>query len=397
MAKEKNTTQENNAKVIKNIEKAISELEKKESTLYFFVVDSKNVPNGSNAYIYNMALTLSKLGYNVKMLYQLENEYTPNELSDVESGKVALDESRIFRGVGEWMGSEYESLPHMNIAREEWRVSPSDFLFIPEALSTLMFETFKHHISCKRYVILQNFDYVTEFIPMGVEWANYGITDAIANTEQAKKDIQNVFPYVNTKVLNPGIPEYFRKPLEPKKLIVSIIAKKQSDVNKIIKTFYWKYPIYKYVSFRDLRGFPREEYAKLLKESAITVWVDEGTKFGYSGVEAIRCGNILIGKIPQDVPEWMGDGETLYDNGIWFDNLKNVPEILASVIGAWMNDEVPAEINEAMAKTDEMYKMSDWEKNVKSTFDTIYTERIEELNQYKNIINDNKNNKATTE
>lgn len=395
MAKEQNNKQDKTSKVIENIESVISAVEKKDFTLYFFVVDSKNVPNGTNAYIYNTALGLTKLGYNVKLLYQLENEYTPQEMKDVEKGKIAADESRIFRGVGEWLGEEYAEIPHMNISREEWKVSPADFLFIPEALSGLMFETFKHKIPCKRYVLLQNYDYVTEFIPMGVEWSNYGITDAIATTEQAKKDIQNVFPYVNTKVLNPGIPEYFRKPLEHKKLIVSIVAKNQSDVNKIIKPFYWKYPIYKFVSFRDLRGFPREQFAELLKESAITVWVDESTKFGYSALEALRCGNILIGKIPQDVPEWMGDGETLYDNGIWFDNIKNIPEILASVVGAWMNDEIPEELTEAVAKTNELYKEDEWEKNLEATFDTIVKERVEELKQFEAIIKNNDENVET--
>ena len=48
-------------------------------------------------------------------------------------------------------------------------------------------------------------------------------------------------------------------------MIINIISKEQSDINKIIKPFYWKYPMYKWVSFRDLRGFPKEIYSQYLK------------------------------------------------------------------------------------------------------------------------------------
>jgi hypothetical protein len=37
--------------------------------------------------------------------------------------------------------------------------------------------------------------------------------------------------------------------------------------------------MYKWVSFRDVRGFPKEKYAELLREGAITIWVDENTSF----------------------------------------------------------------------------------------------------------------------
>lgn len=374
--------------VIKRIETAISNIENKDFNLFFFVIDSKNTPNGSLSYIYQMAKTFQDKGYNVKMLYQLENEYTTTEIEELEKKGIPFDENRMFTGVASWLGEEYATLEHMNIQTEEWKVSPSDILFIPEVFSSLMFETFKHNIPCKRYIILQNYDYVTEFIPLGVEWLNYGIKDVITTSQLQEEMIKEVFPYVNTTVIPPYIDNIFRKSQKPQKLIVNIVAKQQSTVNKIIKNFYWKYPSYRFISFRDLRGFPRQDFAELLQEGAITIWVDENTYFGYTPLEAMRCGNIVIGKIPENTPEWMMENDTLKNNGIWFDNFRQLPDILSRVINAWMNDNVPEELIEKMEETNKLYTYKEWDENTTKLINNITKERIGEMT---NILNSVKN------
>ncbi|MDE5888914.1 MAG: hypothetical protein K2H20_02725, partial [Bacilli bacterium] len=71
---------ENSKKAINRISKAINNLEDNKFTLYFFVVDGKNIPNSNLAYIYEMAKVLYDDGFDVKMIYQLDNEYTAAEL-----------------------------------------------------------------------------------------------------------------------------------------------------------------------------------------------------------------------------------------------------------------------------------------------------------------------------
>ena len=366
----------------KRIKETIEKINNRDFTMYFFTIDSRNIPNGSINYIYNVAKSFKDNGYNVKMLYQLENEYTETELNELEKNNTPIDEDRIFIGVKEWMGEEYGNIEHMNISKEDWKISPSDFLFIPEVFSSFMYQTFKHNAPCKRYVILQNYNYVTEFIPLGVEWANYGITNVIANTQEQLDLLKSVFPYMNGKVLNPFISDKFRMPLKPKKLIVNIISKNQNDINRIIKPFYWKYPIYKFISFRELRNFTQDTYSEYLKEGAITIWLDDETPFGYSALEAIRCGNILIGKIPDVMPEWMKK-----DGGIWFNDINDVPNILSAVIGTWMQDKIPTELTDKMEETNKLYTKSEWDKNIKTILDSITNERIEELN---NLLISNK-------
>ena len=378
---------EREKEVIKRINNSIKIIEDNKFTLYFFVIDSKNIPNSTLSYIYEMAKTLHDDGFNVKMLYQLENEYTEGELYSIKKNEEEIDYSRVFVGVKEWMGEEYAAIPHMNIAVEEWSVQPSDFLFIPEALSGLMFETYKHKLPCKRDVIMNDYNHVTEFIPLGVEWKNYGIYDVITTTNKQAELIKTVFPYVEVSVIPPVIPDMFRKPLRPKKLVVNIIAKEQEDINRIIKPFYWKYPMYKFITFRELKNLPMEEYARRLSDGAITIWVDKNTSFGRSALEAMRCDNIVIGKIPEDIPEWMIDVEgNLKNNGIWTYNIKEIPDLLAKTIGSWMRNEIPDTILEEMNETNKKYIQSEWEQNVIDTFDKLIEKQIEMYKEIKNNI-----------
>lgn len=375
-----------NDKINERISKAISDLDNKEFTMYFFIADSRNIPNPHMQYIYQMALETHNKGYRVCMLYQLDNEYTKEELDELNKDNQFVDQSRVFIGVKEWLGEEYGVLEHLNISLGTWSVGPSDFLFIPEAFSSMMFQTYKHNVPCKRFVIVQNEDYVTDMIPLGIEWGDYGIMDAICSTEFQKTNITRYFPYLRTKVLEPYIPGYFKKPVKPKKLIVNILAKDQKYVNKIVKSFYWQYPIYKFIAFRDLRNFPKHMFADLLKEGAITVWVDRETKFGNSCLEALKCGNIVIGQIPDKEQKWMvSEDGGLRDNCVWFNDIEDVPKLLANVVNSWINDKIPEAIEVELKYADEIYTYESWQKEIDCLLNTLVEERKNELEDIKNI------------
>lgn len=381
---------ENDVKAIERIEESVANLKNNNFNIYFFVIDSRGIPNSSLEYIYEMAKTLYDKKYNVTMLYQLQGEYTEAELYKKKKKGEQIDPSKAFIGVGDWMGKEYAAIPHMNIAHTQWKVAPCDILFIPEAFSSLMFQTYQYKAPCRRIVLLQNFSYVTDFIPLGVEWKNYGIYDVVASTKQQEELIKSVFPYVRSKVLSPVIPSVFREPIKPKKLTVNLLTNDQRILNRIVKTFYWKYPIYKFVSFVDLRNLPRDEYAEKLREGAIAIWVDNDTPFGHSAVEAIKCGNVLIGKVPEMIPEWMTNEDgTLNDSGVWTYDVNMIPDLLANVIGAWMQDELPEQLIESMNDIKSKYTTEEWEGNVNETITTIINEQINSFESIKNSISNN--------
>lgn len=385
---------DNTKEIVQRIETEIGKLKDKSFKVLFYVPDAKSNATGYISYIYQMALTLQQLGYNVKMLYQLDNEYTAEELKKLDLENQPIDDNRVFVGVTESLGEKYATLEHANIQNEELEVSPSDFLIIPEVYSSVMNQTKK--LSCKRIVLTQNYNYLTDFIQVGVSWANFGITDTITSCLNQAELVNSVFPYVKTKVLTPYIPSYFYEGNEPKKLIVNIITKSQKDANKIIKPFYWKYPMYKWVSFRDLRSYPREMFADYLREGAITIWVDSDTQFGYAPLEAIKSGNIVIGKIPELIPEWMlsEDKTQLLDNGIWFNDINSVHKIIADVIRTWINDDIPSEITDAMKETAKKYSFDEYKVNLDNLINSYINERVKEFEEViivaKSKINDEK-------
>ena len=62
----------------------------------------------------------------------------------------------------------------------------------------------------------------------------------------------------------------------------------------------------------------------------------------------MKCGSIVVGKVPDSMPEWMlengDDYSGLSGAGIWVENFSTLPSVLASVIRTWTMDEIPSEI-----------------------------------------------------
>lgn len=376
-------------KIVENIEKAIENIANKSSNLYFFIADTRNIPNAKMEYIYQLAYTLKEKHYNVCMVYQLDNEYSEKELSELKRKQKPIDESRQFIGIGDWLGEKYGKLKHINVSDGTWKVGPSDFLFIPEVFASLMKETYRRHLPCKRYVIMQNFNHITEFIPFGDQWASYGILDAIVPSKKQGDLLSSTFKYVNVNVLPPFIPEYFRKPITAKKLIVNVVAKNRHDAEHVIKLFYWKYGIFQFVPFRILNDITREKFAELMKEGAITVWLDKDSSFGYSALESIRCNSVTVGRAPEITPEWMEDENgDLIDNGFWLYDTNSIPDVLATVINKWLEDEIPENIYKRMDETNKKYTLDEWSNNVQTLIDNVFERRIKELKTFVNEIND---------
>lgn len=350
---------------LENIEKELRKMDKNLFKCMFFVEDTKGVPSGSLAYIYETALKISKLGYKVEMLYAEKD----------------------FVGVGDWLGEDYANLPHFNTEKDKIDASPSDILFIPELYSNVMAQT--KGLVCKRVVILQNFDKMVELIPAGASWEDLKIRDCVTTTDALAERIKDIFPYVRTRVVRPSIPDYFKKTNEPKKLIVNIVAKDNTDMNLIVKPFMWKYPLYNWVAFRNIRTVSKQDAANAFKEAAITVWCDPYTDFGYAPIEAMKAGSIVVGKIPENEPEWLksAEGKGIRDNGVWFYNIKDVPEILGGIIQSFLTDNIPASIYDEMEKTAEPYTDELQLNDIKREYvDGIFEDRKKELVTLKEII-----------
>ena len=355
------------------VEENLKKLEDKNFGFYFFVMDTKNNPVGWVANVYEHAKMLSDMGYNSYILHE------KNEFTSVEG----------------WLGTEYASLPHISVESQQLRVSPADFLIIPEIFANMMEQTAK--MPCKRIVLSQCYDYILEILNLGAKWSDYGINDVITTTEKQKTYIQSLFPTMNVDIVPVSVPEYFTKSSKPQKPIVAIHTRKQEDMLKIVKTFYLKNPLFKWVTFRDLRGLPKKNFAKTLSESCVSVWVDDIASFGTFPIESMKSGVPVIGKIPNVVPEWLEEVDEqnnvmIKDNGIWTSDFLKIPDLVSTYLRLWLEDGIPSELYQKMESSVEgKYSVEDMKKNVETTYVNIIQKRkmelVSVLSNNNNLIN----------
>lgn len=348
---------EKDLKVIENINKEIDKIDKKTNRIYFFVLDTKGVPSGSLEYIYNLAMILHENGYNVTMLHTEEE----------------------FEGVGSWLGEKFASLPHANVNGGDISTSPSDLLFIPEIFSQVMNQTKK--LPCKRVIILQNYDFVIEQMPFAAQFGDFGIMEGITNSDYQAEELKKSFPYMRLTKITPYVSNVFGETNEPKKMVINIIAPDQSDIKRIVKPFYWKYPTMKWVSFRELRDYPKEKFSEMLREAAITIIADDNASFCYSALEAMKSGSITMVKIPKNELDWANEEEEYPNCCVWFDDFDTLHQQIASVVRSWVTDQVPGILAEKSKEITSKYTKDRTEKEFMDYVNSVLGARKKEMEE----------------
>lgn len=333
--------------------------------IYFFVLDTKGNPTAGIANIYEHVKVLNELGYQAYILHEKNN----------------------YHGVQDWLGDEYMKLPHVSVENKV-NINTQDFVIIPEIFSTMMHDI--RDFKCKKIVLCQSYHYSLELLNPGVKWQNYGFNDVITTSETQARFIKDHFGNINTHIIPVSIPDYFVPTKEMKKPIVTLVTREQSDALKIVKSFYLKFPMYKWVTFRELRGLPRKQFAEILGESCLGVWIDDVSGFGTFPLEAMHCDTPVIGKIPNLIPEWMleeinsGD-ETkesvikIKDNGVWTDNWLNIPNLIAEYMKVWLEDSVPQILIDNMNTTKNIYTSDKQKEKIKEVFSNLIEVRKKEI------------------
>jgi hypothetical protein len=303
-----------------------------------------------------------------------------NILHDKNDYKLREDEEGM--GIAEWLGEEYANLPHVSIESQKLQVGPYDFVVIPEAFASIIKQTV--NFPCKRIVFLQSYEYIFEMLEIGEGWEQFGISDVITTNENLSNYVNSTFRNLRTDIIPIGIPEYFKNSNEPKIPTIAMSARDKRELLKIVKIFYQKYPHYRFVTFRDMSGLPREMFAKELSKSFVSVWIDELSSFGTFPLESMRTKTPVIGKIPRMVPEWMGSIDengnlNLNDNGIWTPNLNSIPDIIATMVGLYLEDAIPENIMNGMSEWENKYSTEESDKILSEVYKGIFDRRIVEL------------------
>lgn len=334
---------------IKKVELSIEKLRDKTSRIYLMVQDTKGNAKASIRYTYQMALTLKNNGFN----------------------PIILHESNDYSGVGSWMGDEYMEITHQSIEGQNLQITPEDFVIIPELYGHVMDQI--KDLPCGKIVLCQAYDYMLETVQPGMNWSNYGFLKCITTNETQKEFISGIMKNTSLDVITPLIPEIFTKKSIPAKPIISIHTRDQRDTMKIIKSFYLKYPQFRWITFRDMRGLNQEEFVTNLQESFVSVWVDDISGLGTYPLESMACGTPVIGKVPNMKPEWMLD-----TNGVWTYEVNNMVDIIAEYTQNWLEDNISESLYESGYETSSKYQQTEeFETNIVSLFTSYLKSRME--------------------
>lgn len=355
---------------IEQIKGIIEKLEKKDFSLYFFTLDTKGNPTAGVANIYEHVKLLNELGYNAKILHE-KNDY-----------KLRGDESGM--GISDWLGEEYAKLPHSSIEGQNLNIEPSDFIIIPEVFASVMDQI--KSFPCRKIVLSQSYDYLLELLPIGKRWdIDYGFNHVITTSEKQAEYVRSLFPLVSTHVVPISIPNYFKENEKPKVPVIAILTRNQGEAAKIAKTFYLQYPIYKWVSFKELRGLSRKQFAEELSKCCLAVWVDDSSGFGTFPIEAMECGTPVIGKIPNMIPEWMETldetgSPVIKNNGVWTSTNLNIPELISTYMKVWFEDSVPSDLLDSMKESTGKYTPEAQKETLAKVYGNLVEERKQEFN-----------------
>ena len=133
-----------------------------------------------------------------------------------------------------------------------------------------------------------------------------------------------------------------------------------------------------------MRGIAQEDFSKFLKDSFVSVWVDNESSFGTYPLESMVSGTPVIGKVPNMIPKWMTE-----DNGIWTQNFNEIVDIIANFIQNWLEDNISEKLYDGMTNTISKYTNKEfYTEEVINLFNEYYQKREESLSQQLEKINE---------
>jgi hypothetical protein len=311
---------------LQKLQQAIASLEAQTFKIFILTQDTKGVQRASVSTNYRLVKVLTELGYDACILH----------------------EKKDYQGVSEWLGEGYSQLPHACIEEGNLQVGAQDLVIIPEVFGHVLEQT--KDMPCARAVLCQSYDYIFETLQPGQSWQLFNVNKCITTSDESMNYIKGIFPGIDVSTFRLSIPDYFKADDKPKKPIIAIHTRDPRDTAKIVKTFYIKYPQYRWVTFRDMRGLNREDFAQALGESCLSVWIDDISGLGTFPLESMKCGTPVIGKIPNMKPGWMQE-----KNGFWTYELNQVVDITSSYFKNWLEDSIPQELYDEMSTTHTQY------------------------------------------
>lgn len=342
-----------NQEQITKLELSIENMKNKKSRIYLISQDTKGNAKASIAYIYRLGLSLLNAGYN----------------------PIVLHETPDYTGVSGWLGEEYMKLPHKSIEGQNLEISPEDLIVIPELYGFIMSQI--TNLPCGKIVLCQAYDHILETLQPGQSWSDLGFLKCITTSDKQKEQVESIMRNVSFDILKPYISDEFKPQEYPAKPIISVHSREPRDTANLIKTFYIKFPQYRWITFRDMRGLTEKEFAKGLESSCLSVWIDETSGYGTFPLECMKSNVPVLGLVPNVVPEWMSE-----NNGLWINNKTQMVDFIADYLQNWLEDNVNENLFIEMKKTiDSLPTKETFEKDSVSLFEKYISTRRESFEE----------------
>jgi len=116
----------------------------------------------------------------------------------------------------------------------------------------------------------------------------------------------------------------------------------------------------------------------------VSIWIYDESTFGTFPLESMKCGVPIVGKIPNNMPDWMGE------NGMWTDDTNDLVHVLATYVLSWLEGiELKEDVREKMKDSVAPYTKEIHTQNTIAIFKSLINGRLEKINKTIEEINQN--------
>ena len=182
------------------------------------------------------------------------------------------------------------------------------------------------------------------------------------------------FPESLVYVIPPIIGDNFKFNNKMSKPYIAISCRDRNIHKRIVSEFYLKYPMLRWITFRDMIQMTYLDFSDVLRDCFVSVWIDDESTFGTFPLESMKSGVPVIGKIPDTEPDW------LTENGMWTYDINKIVEILGTYTLSWLEGvNLTDEVKEKMKNTLLPYDKSITETSIISIFNSLRNTRMDIL------------------
>lgn len=355
----------------KDLDGIIEKLENGDYRSYFFLPDFERESGGIKL-AYDHVKAMNENGFNAVVIHQKDG-FQPAWLSDYYTKNE---------------DGSFENIPMMYLDSGNLPVNIEDFFFIPEGFPNIMENLARQNAPCKKVVFCQNWYYILNALDPGVFWPNYGITDCLSVSKSQTDYIRMIMPQVKCKQVYGQISsEIFYPPekMTEKRMQVAFIPSRDGGLksHNVIKTFYAMFPHFRFIQFAEIRNLPKEDYAKLLRDSAFYVHFDEYSSWGTAPIEAFLSKTLVAG--------WDGVGgrEYMSPDNMWIvpnGDIIRLALAMGNMIETFMTDDIKPETYEAMAAACLNYSVESEKDSIIAAHNEYREERLAEMMRLRELV-----------